>query len=650
MSGIAGLLHVDGSSPAPDVLQRAVSLMGHRGPDGTATWLDGPVGLGHLAYHGTPEAPLERLPLHSRSGRFVLTADARVDNREELWRTLSIRRPLGETTDADLILAAYGAWGEACPRHLVGAFAFAVWDAQDRSLFCARDHTGLRPFYYAHVPGERLVFASEIKGVLAAGVADDVDRERVADYLVRIVSDAEYTFYRHVRRLPPGHALRFGPDGLTVSQYWALDPDREVHYTSDAASAEAFRSVFDEAVRCRLRAPDPVGALLSGGLDSSSIAAVAQGLLADAGRPPPVTLSNVYPLVPACDERPYIDAVLESGRYAPHFVDADRVTRPLSAAPWVVGAFDQPSVAPAVSQMAGLYDLAASLGTRAVLDGHGGDEVVNTGPLYTKELALARRWRRLAREALPDGVRGARRADRLEFLYLVLLGLEGGTIGRRGEARARRLIGLGRRALARFDGEPPPALPFGNHVHPDLAREVDLPGRIRHFHEHWGTHARRRALTDRRWHYITLTSPLQAVALEQLNAFFAARGLEWRAPFWDHRLVELSLALPPDQKRRAGLGRYVLRQALHDALPPLVRDRPRKTMFSPSITHGLLENDAAALHDALASPLVGIEEYVDAESVRSTLDEATPLSWGGVELLVTLEALRVWARRRRPPT
>ncbi len=191
-----------------------------------------------------------------------------------------------DVTDAELILRAYKRWGERSPEHLLGDFAFAIRDAHRDVLFCARDHFGVKPFYYHHAPGRLFCFASEIKGLLAlAEVPRRLNETRVADYLVPLLEDKVITFYEEIVRLPPAHRMTVSRDGVRIEEYWALDPTREIRMKSGEEYAEAFREIFTEAVHCRLRSAFPVGSMLSGGLDSSSIVCVARKLIAKNGFP-----------------------------------------------------------------------------------------------------------------------------------------------------------------------------------------------------------------------------------------------------------------------------------------------------------------------------------------------------------------------------
>src|SRR5881296_3903808 len=232
VSGIAGLWRLDGRPGEPAELDGMLARLAHRGPDGTGAWREGRVALGHGMLHTTPESLREQQPLVGTRGDLVLVADARVDNRAELCSLLPAP---SDATDAELILAAYERWGEACPEHLLGDFAFAIWDGRTQRLFCARDHFGVKPFYYHHRPGRLFALASEIKGLL---VLPDVPRRlnetRVADYLVPLLEDKEITFYEEIVRLPPAHHMTVSRDGVRIERYWALDPSREIRMKSDA--------------------------------------------------------------------------------------------------------------------------------------------------------------------------------------------------------------------------------------------------------------------------------------------------------------------------------------------------------------------------------------------------------------------------------
>ncbi len=399
MSAIFGIQHFDGRPVEHLGLERMGRALAHRGPDGSGIWCDGAVGLGHRMLRTTPESLSERLPFTDPSGHFVITGDARLDNRDELIAALGPSAQVSaQSGDTELILAAYRHWGERCPQKLLGDFAFAIWDRKKQSLFCARDHFGVRPFYYYFSPHRTFMFASEVKSLLSLPeVPRELNEVRVGDHLADVFADSECTFYRDILRLPPAHYLTVNSEGVRTNCYWALDPSRELQLRSDDEYAEGFRQLFTEAVRSRLRSASPVGSMLSGGLDSSSITCVARGLLANEEQRLK-TFSTVFDKVPRCDEREYINAVLEMEGIDSNFIhgDQDGPFREIDRIHWHE---DQAFYAPNFAMVWNIYKTVRESGVRVLLDGHDGDSVVSHGYKYLDELAIAGRWLTFTREA-----------------------------------------------------------------------------------------------------------------------------------------------------------------------------------------------------------------------------------------------------------
>ena len=258
------------------------------------------MGLCHLRLCITPESLHEHLPMPDAAQNLVLTADARIDNRDELINELAIAETGHRVvTDSELILAAYARWGEGCPERLVGDFAFAIWDGRNQTLFCARDHFGVKPFYY-HRSGRFFAFASEIRALLRLkAISGRVNETKVADFLGRTELDPTTTFYQDLLQLPAAHSMVIGHERSAIRCYWALDGSRELRLKSDDEYDEAFRAHFTRAVRDHVRSAYPIGSLLSGGLDSSSIVAVAKKVVFEKFRFPAAHLLRCFrPLDP----------------------------------------------------------------------------------------------------------------------------------------------------------------------------------------------------------------------------------------------------------------------------------------------------------------------------------------------------------------
>jgi len=199
--------------------------------------------------------------------------------------------------------------GEHCPEHLIGSFAFVIWDADEETAFCARDRFGVKPLY-VYSGDDAFAVASEMKALLALPfVSPAVDEVNIGDFLEGTFHDKERTFYQSLRRLPPAHATTVRGDDTEEWQYWDLDPTRTISLESDAAYERRFRELFEQAVDCRLRSSGTVGTSLSGGLDSSSITVMARELLPE--QQSLHTFSNVYDDAPSADEREFIESVTD---------------------------------------------------------------------------------------------------------------------------------------------------------------------------------------------------------------------------------------------------------------------------------------------------------------------------------------------------
>ena len=273
----------DGAPIERALLQSLVDFLAYRGPDCRECWMEGSVGLGHAMLRTTRESLGERQPA-SLEGQFWIVADARLDSRSELIGELqrSGRVVRQNGPDSELILHAYAAWGTPCVEHLRGDFSFAVWDARNKRLFCARDHFGIKPFYYAPM-GELFVFGNTLNCIrLHPRVSSELNDAAIGDFLLFGLNyDNATTTFRDIQRLPPAHTLTVSQNGLQIRRYWTPPTDGRIRYQDPAEYVEHFQSVLETAVADRLRT-ERVGILLSGGLDSSSVAAVAKELASKA--------------------------------------------------------------------------------------------------------------------------------------------------------------------------------------------------------------------------------------------------------------------------------------------------------------------------------------------------------------------------------
>ncbi|MEK7834195.1 MAG: asparagine synthetase B, partial [Acidobacteriota bacterium] len=229
MSGIAGIYNLDGRPVDPQLLRQMTDSLIFRGPDAQDIWLDGHIGFGHTMLRTTTESYREHQPC-SLDGQVWITADARIDGRVELIQKLQpkVRADLKSATDVELILHAYDVWGEACVEHLLGDFAFAIWDGRQKRLFCARDHFGIKPFFYAKV-ADHFIFSNTLNCVrLHTAVSDELNEQAVGDFLLfNGNQDLGMSAFADVQRLPPAHTLVCSEGKLGLRRYWSL-PDGDL--------------------------------------------------------------------------------------------------------------------------------------------------------------------------------------------------------------------------------------------------------------------------------------------------------------------------------------------------------------------------------------------------------------------------------------
>jgi asparagine synthase (glutamine-hydrolysing) len=574
MSGIFGFVHLDGAPAERSDLERMARLMERRGPDGTGLWLDGSVALGHTLLATTPESLNETLPLcHPETG-CVITADVRLDNRPELLPALGESRRLAQAGDGRLLLEAYLRWGDSCVDHLLGDFAFAIWDPRHRRLFAARDHMGMRQLIYHHQEGRFFAFATEPRAVLALPRTPyRINEARIADFLVNPLEgvDKTSTFFEEVFRLPPGHTTTLGADRLQHRHYWRPETQPELQLESDDAYAEAFLEVFTEAVRCRLRSTDgSLGSMLSGGMDSGSIVAVARGILAAEGRGPLKTFSAVGPDAATCRETRTIHAALTMGGIDPQLIDYTRLGNLLPALTELMWAVDEPfdgnmNLARAV------YLSASRHGIKVMLDGAGGDTLLSEGS-HLRRLIASGKWLRAWNEAI-----GQKRfwGPSYRAWKLMFGGIRSAATPN--WLRRRRRNWLNSKS---FDAALSKTL-----ISATFAERVGLRERLERLSSHRSAEPVSFALERAE----AVGHPFLTVGRERYDRVAAGLAIEARDPTLDIRLIELATSLPGSQLLGSGWPKIVLRRAMDGLLPDEVRWRTGKEHLGPSFTKSVCD-------------------------------------------------------------
>jgi len=634
MSGICGLFNLDQAPVADSDVRAMCSMLKQRGPDGTNRWHDGSIGLAHTLLATTPELQFEKQPFtHAETG-CVITADVRLDNRAELLNSLAPERRSETIGDAELILLAYLAWDVACLDRLLGDFAFAIWDPRHRRLFCGRDHFGMRPLFYHHAPGRRFVFASSTRAILVLPqVPYRINEGRVADALVSQLQwiDHTSTFFEEVFRLPPGHKVVVTPAGLQIAEYWRPSPGPDPGPMSDDDYRQGFLELFTRAVESRLRAPTgTVGSMLSGGMDSGSIVAVAKGILNDRGKGPLPTFSAVSGRYDSstpidCPESSAIHATMALPMIRPSLIypgtdeqDAD----------FMLSGYDEPFDT-GFMFLKLLYRTASDKGVRVVLDGGAGDVVLGEGSYITR---MIRNWQ--LKRALAEIIAENR-------LYW-------------GHAWSSSLIrypahAILPRPIAKFlrniRNQKRDSTSLGESIiSNDFATRIDLESRLVRMHQTFS----RGEEPDYAAETVRAIRPTMTAGRERYARIAASAATEARDPFLDKRLVEFCAHLPGHLRMKNAMYKIILREVMTSRLPPEVAWGHRKPhvgwLFNQAIKKCLFEQGVLSA-DGLQESL---RDYVDpakfSEAWRSFRTHGYSDEIGGAL------ALSVWLRetQQRP--
>lgn len=539
MCGIAGIVGLENAAPAPSVMAAMLRSMAHRGPDADDSWAEGSLVLGHRRLSILDLRPAGNQPMH-REGRVIVY-------NGEIYNYLELRAQLEEVgcefrtaTDTEVILQAYATWGDECVSRFRGMWAFALYDGLRRRVLCSRDRFGIKPFYYARSDGY-LVFASEIKALLAAGVRPRADMTTVAAYVVTGLEDfCDRTFYDGILQLAPGHNLIIDlPEASPrLERYYALKPSEP-----GSVAGDDYRRTLRDSVRLHLRSDVRVGTCLSGGVDSSVIAALAAASYSESGAAP-------FAAVTARVREPGLDETSWAKMVARHCSLEWLIVEPgegevreeLSRC---LAIHDEPVGSASVFLQYCVMRRAREAGVKVMLDGQGGDETMlgyeRYYPAYFRDLARAGSWRVLGRE-----FRLGRRNSRLRAGALAAYW-------------AYFTIPAVRRQVLKVRS---------SFVAPDV-RRLGLEA----LHDSVPTDLAELQIAE-----ITRFQLPHLLRYEDRNSM--AHSVEARVPFLDHVCVEVALGLPAEEKIRGGFTKRALRELAANVLPEAVAWRTDKVGFS----------------------------------------------------------------------
>jgi asparagine synthase (glutamine-hydrolysing) len=627
MCGIAGIVAAD--ALGPEDCGRAIAMrdvIAHRGPDDAGLHLDGQAALGHRRL-SIVDLAAGHQPLANEDDSIWIVFNGEIYNHAEL-------RPLLESaghryrtrSDTETIVHAYEQWGDACVERFRGMFAFALWDARRRRLLIARDRLGIKPLYWARV-GDRLLFGSEIKSLLASGLITPRANDQALPELLgtRYLSGTE-TLFEGIHRLMPGHTLVFENGGVRIRQYWEIPVGRPAEHMTVARETEVverFRTLLEEAVRVRLMADVPLGMFLSGGLDSSAIAALMAGMIDR-----PLQTFSVAFKQRAFSELDYARQVSTAIKADAHEIVIDDQDF-FGALPKLIWHEDEPIAHPSSVPLYFVSEL-ASQHVKVVLTGEGSDELLAGYGKYPRALV---NWRAAkAYGVVPDALR-----------TWVSKALVPSLPGRLARYAKRSFLSMPRTPEAMF---------FDNFASIGLARQRTLLttpyaamatpdrayGASRAFYDAPNGSS---TVLDRLL-YADMKTYLVELLMKQDQMSMAA-SIESRVPFLDHHLVEFAATLPPRLKLRGFKTKWILREAVKGILPHEILTR-RKMGFPVPFALWMKEGWGSVARDVLLDRRTRERGIIDPGAVDRLLVTHASGEQEGGDAIWSLLNLELWYR------
>lgn len=622
MCGITGIVHANLSEPiARALLERMTRKLQHRGPDDFGLWTDGGVGFGHQRLSIIDIAGGHQ-PMEVGDGAYWISYNGEIYNYIELKSDLEGAGCAFRTQcDTEVLLQMYATYGEACLEQLNGMFAFAIWDTRKKRLFAARDRLGIKPFYY-YWDGEFFAFASEPKALLEhPRIEAETDREALEDYLNLQYCLGDKTLFKGIKRLLPGHCLNLQGSHLQVRQYWNLHFESNADFELEEFTGQ-LQDLLRDAVRLRLRSDVPVGAHLSGGLDSSAISCLASELLDGSLQ----VFTCGFKEADRYDETRYARLVSEhlGAAYHEYFPTADDLAETFAQ---LVYYLDEPVAGAALFPQYFLSKL-ASENVKVVLGGQGGDEIFCGYARYLVAYLEACLQQAVYGEAPMAG------AVRLEDIAPNLAYLGGyepmmqhffaeGLFGDPADRYYRLLLST-RRSQEMDDILQPELRADGYSTREAFRASFMAPETD--------------DLIDRMT-YMDIKDHLQSLLhLEDRTSM--AVSLELRLPLLDHRLVELAFSAPASRRFAAGQPKYLLRQAVGDIVPAPVMQRVDKMGFPVPIFEWFQGSLRPYVEDILLGEQTKQRGFFNAAAVERCLRSEKPFGrtvWG-------LLSLELWFR------
>ncbi len=622
MCGIAGQARADGAPVEEALIARMCAAQEHRGPDSRGLHVAGPVGLG-IQRLRIIDLDTGDQPIYNEDGSVAVVLNGEIYNytelREELLRA---GHRLATKGDTEVIAHLYEELGTGCVSRLHGMFSFALWDERRQRLFLARDRIGKKPLFYSLRNGV-LSFASELRALRQdPGVPTEIDLEALDAYLAYGYIPAPLSIFRGVRKLPPAHRLVFENGALAVERYWRLDYSPKCSFADPRELDERIRAALREAVGRRMVADVPVGAFLSGGIDSSAVVAA----MAEQSSEPVKTFSIGFADA-SVDELPRARLVAE--RFATDHHELIVEPGAVELLPKLVRQYGEPFGDHSALPCFHLAELAREHVTVA-LNGDGGDESFAGYQRYTSNM-LAARLERLPAPlrravATASGGLGAGRDPRALGSRVQRFA------SRLPEGRHERYL----RQVSVFDGEERQAL-----YAPELAQDVAQAEAERFLLDPW-REASGAALLDQLLE-VDASVYLPGDLLAKIDIATMAFSLEARSPLLDHELMELAASLPPEQKARGAERKIALRRALRGWVPDAILDGTKQGFELP-VANWLRTDLAPYAREVLLDRESSQRGWTHPEAVERLIDQHVSGAADHGRKLWALLTLELWAQ------
>jgi asparagine synthase (glutamine-hydrolysing) len=545
MCGISGIFNFNGEQVNEQELYKMNEAIRHRGPDGNGQFIDGNAGIASNRLAIIDLREIANMPIHDVENRYVIVFNGEIFNYIEVREVLLKKgHKFNTASDTEVVLNSYKEWGEDCLHRLNGMWNFAIWDKQEKTMFCSVDRYGIKQLYY-YKDKDRLIFGSEIKQLLTCGIDKSVNDEIIYDYLIfHFIDHTEQTFFKHINKLNAGCKLTIKNGEMKISRWYDLSPDNTMTDTKNLY--DDFYNLLYDSVRLRLRSDVEVGSCLSGGLDSSAIVCIMHDILHAEGKAEMQKTFTAAFDIPEIDERPFVEEVVKQTNSTQYYLfpevetfvkDLDRMTYHQ----------DEPYTGSTVFAQWSVFKKIHETGIKVVLDGQGSDEILlgyfSFFPFHLKRNLL----------------------NPVKFISEYFNGINTTNLGMNkftqnliyfnmGSVRYRHVL----RNSRQFVNESF----ISSHSRRDVFNEMIA-----------ATSLKENRLSNL-WN-ISIPSLLR---YEDRNSM--AFSVEARIPFLDHRLVEYIFSIPFDKLIHKGWTKHVLRESLKGKIPEDIRMRKGKLAFS----------------------------------------------------------------------